>query len=91
MSRLRYFRPWCSRATGFRRAKLVASVDQAAFSERLGRNARYAAMVNAVLFPLIVGDVTRDSGNYSTSLGPIDLASGGGATLSTVLAGLVGD
>jgi MFS family permease len=49
------------------------------------------AAVFGVLFPLIVADVTRDTGNYTTSLGLVGLAIGGGATLSTVLAGLVAD
>jgi MFS family permease len=49
------------------------------------------AAVFGVLFPLIVADVTRDTGNYTTSLGLVGLAIGGGATLSTVLAGFVAD
>ena len=49
------------------------------------------AAVFGVLFPLIVADVTRDTGNYTTSLGLVGLAIGGGATLSTALAGLVAD
>jgi MFS family permease len=49
------------------------------------------AAVFGVLFPLIVADITRDTGNYTTSLGLVGLAIGGGATLSTVLAGLVAD
>jgi len=49
------------------------------------------AAVFGVLFPLIVADITRDTGNYTTSLGLVGLAIGGGATLSTVLVGLVAD
>jgi MFS family permease len=49
------------------------------------------AAVFGVLFPLIVADVTRDTGNYTTSLGLVGLAIGGGATLSTALAGLAAD
>jgi hypothetical protein len=49
------------------------------------------AAVFGVLFPLIVADITRDTGNYTTSLGLVGLAIGGGATLSTALAGLVAD
>jgi MFS family permease len=49
------------------------------------------AAVFGVLFPLIVADVTRDTGQYTTSLGLVGLAVGGGATLSTTLAGLVAD
>jgi len=45
------------------------------------------AAVFGVLFPLIVADITRDTGNYTTSLGLVGLAIGGGATLSTVLVG----
>ena len=46
------------------------------------------AAVFGMLFPLIVADVTRDTGHYTTSLGLVGLAIGGGATLSTALAGL---
>jgi len=49
------------------------------------------AAVFGVLFPLIVADVTRETGHYTTSLGLVGLAIGGGATLSTTLAGLVAD
>jgi MFS family permease len=44
-----------------------------------------------VLFPLIVADVTRETGRYTTCLGLVGLAIGGGATLSTTVAGLVAD
>ena len=49
------------------------------------------AAVFGVLFPLIVADITRDTGHYTTALGLVGLAIGGGATLSTTLAGLVAD
>jgi MFS family permease len=49
------------------------------------------AAVFGVLFPLIVADVTRDTGHYTTALGLVGLVIGGGATLSTALAGLVAD
>jgi MFS family permease len=49
------------------------------------------AAVFGVLFPLIVADVTRETGHYTTSLGLVGLAIGGGATLSTAVAGLVAD
>ena len=49
------------------------------------------AAVFGVLFPLIVADITRNSGHYTTSLGVVGLAIGGGATLSTTAAGLVAD
>jgi MFS family permease len=49
------------------------------------------AAVFGVLFPLIVADATRDTGHYTTSLGLVGLAIGGGATLSTTLAGLAAD
>jgi MFS family permease len=49
------------------------------------------AAVFGVLFPLIVADVTRETGHYTTSLGLVGLAIGGGATLSTTVAGLVAD
>ncbi|MBV8337719.1 MAG: MFS transporter [Alphaproteobacteria bacterium] len=50
-----------------------------------------AASVFGVLFPLIVADLSRDTGYYTTSLGLVGLAIGGGATLSTTAAGLVAD
>ncbi len=49
------------------------------------------AAVFGVLTPLIVADITRDTGHYTTCLGIIGLAIGGGATLSTAAAGLIAD
>ena len=49
------------------------------------------AAVFGVLFPLIVADLTRKTGHYTTSLGLVGLAIGGGATMSTMVAGLVAD
>ena len=49
------------------------------------------AAVFGVLFPLIVADITRDTGHYTTALGLVGLAIGGGATLSTTLAWIVAD
>jgi MFS family permease len=49
------------------------------------------AAVFGVLTPLIVADIARDSGHYTTCLGVIGLAIGSGATLSTAAAGLVAD
>jgi MFS family permease len=51
----------------------------------------FSAATFGVLFPLIVADVTRETGHYTTSLGLVGLAIGGGATLSTTVAGLVAD
>jgi MFS family permease len=51
----------------------------------------FGAAVFGVLFPLIVADITRSTGHYTTSLGLVGLAIGGGATFSTTLAGLVAD
>jgi MFS family permease len=51
----------------------------------------FGAAVFGVLFPLIVADITRSTGHYTTSLGLVGLAIGGGATLSTTVAGLVAD
>lgn len=50
-----------------------------------------SAAVLGVLTPLIVADVTRDTGHYTTALGTVGLAIGGGATLSTTAAGLLAD
>jgi MFS family permease len=49
------------------------------------------AAVFGVLMPLIIADITRDTGRYTTVLGVAGLAIGGGATLSTTAAGLVAD
>jgi MFS family permease len=49
------------------------------------------AAVFGVLLPLIVADVTGDSGHYTLALGIVGLAVGTGATLSTGTAGLVAD
>lgn len=50
-----------------------------------------SAATIGVLTPLIVADITRDTGHYTTCLGLVGLAVGGGATLSTTAAGLVAD
>jgi MFS family permease len=50
-----------------------------------------SAAALGVLTPLIVADITRESGQYTTALGVVGLAIGGGATLSTITAGLVAD
>jgi MFS family permease len=50
-----------------------------------------SAAALGVLTPLIVADITRDTGGYTTALGVVGLAIGGGATLSTTVAGLVAD
>jgi predicted MFS family arabinose efflux permease len=50
-----------------------------------------SAAALGVLTPLIVADVTRDTGAYTTALGVVGLAIGGGATLSTTAAGLIAD
>lgn len=49
------------------------------------------AAVFGVLTPLVVADIARDSGHYTTCLGIIGLAIGSGATLSTAAAGFVAD
>jgi MFS family permease len=50
-----------------------------------------SAAALGVLTPLIVADITRDSGGFTTALGVVGLAIGGGATLSTTAAGLIAD
>lgn len=49
------------------------------------------AAVFGVLLPLIVADITGDSGHYTLALGIVGLAVGTGATLSTGGAGMVAD
>jgi MFS family permease len=44
-----------------------------------------------VLGPLIVADISRDTGYYTTLLGILGLAATGGAALSTTAAGFVAD
>jgi predicted MFS family arabinose efflux permease len=50
-----------------------------------------SAAAFGVLSPLIVADIARETGHYTTSLGVVGLAIGGGATLSTTAAGLIAD
>jgi MFS family permease len=50
-----------------------------------------SAAALGVLMPLVAADITRRSGGYSAALGVLGFAAGGGATLSTWLAGLVAD
>jgi MFS family permease len=50
-----------------------------------------SAAAIGILTPLIVADITRDTGGYTTALGMVGLAIGGGATLSTTAAGLIAD
>jgi MFS family permease len=50
-----------------------------------------SAAALGVLTPLIVADITRESGQYTTALGTVGLAIGAGATLSTTAAGSVTD
>jgi MFS family permease len=49
------------------------------------------AAVFGVLTPLVVSDITRDTGHYTTALGAIGLAIGSGAAVSTTAAGLIAD
>jgi MFS family permease len=51
----------------------------------------FSAAAFGVLFPLIVADVTRETGHYTTSQGLVGLAIDGGAPLSTAAAGVVAD
>ena len=50
-----------------------------------------SAAALGVLTPLIVADITRGTGRYTTALGMVGLAIGGGATLSTTVAGVITD
>ena len=50
-----------------------------------------SAAVLAVMFPLIVADITRDTGRFSLALGIVGSAVGIGAALSTTLAGFMFD
>jgi MFS family permease len=49
------------------------------------------AAVLGVLLPLVVADITGESGHYTLALGVVGLAIGTGATLSTGTAGFVAD
>jgi predicted MFS family arabinose efflux permease len=50
-----------------------------------------SAAVLGVMVPLIVADITRGSGRFNSSLGIVGMAAGGGAALSTTLAGAMAD
>jgi len=73
------------------RGILLAEVDDPYLIVAVQLFDGFGAAVFGVLFPLIVADITRDTGHYTTSLGLVGLAIGGGATFSTTLAGLVAD
>ncbi len=50
-----------------------------------------SAAALGVMMPLVAADLTRGTGRFSAALGVLGLAAGGGATLSTGLAGLAAD
>ena len=50
-----------------------------------------SAAVLGVMVPLIVADITRGTGRFNSSLGVVGMVAGGGAALSTTLAGTLTD
>jgi MFS family permease len=50
-----------------------------------------SAAIVGVMFPLVVADITRDTGRYSLALGIVGSAVGVGAASSTILAGYLFD
>ena len=50
-----------------------------------------SAAIMSIMFPLVVADITRDTGRYSLALGIVGSAVGVGAALSTILAGYLFD
>jgi MFS family permease len=50
-----------------------------------------SAAIMSVMFPLVVADITRDTGRYSLALGIVGSAVGVGAASSTILAGYLFD
>ena len=50
-----------------------------------------SAAIMSVMYPLVVADITRDTGRYSLALGIVGSAVGVGAALSTILAGYLFD
>ena len=50
-----------------------------------------SAAIMSVMFPLVVADITRDTGRYSLAFGIVGSAVGVGAALSTILAGYLFD
>jgi len=50
-----------------------------------------SAAIMSVMFPLVVADITRDTGRYSLAFGIAGSAVGVGAALSTILAGYLFD
>src|SRR5262249_47755378 len=50
-----------------------------------------SAAVLGVMFPLVVADVTRESGRFNLALGIVGSAMGVGAALSTTMAGYMAD
>ncbi len=49
------------------------------------------AAVLGLMIPLVVSDITHDSGRFSLAMGFVGLAVGAGATLSTTIAGFVAE
>ena len=50
-----------------------------------------SAAVLGVMVPLIVADITRGTGRFNSSLGVVGMVAGGGAAMSTTLAGAMTD
>jgi MFS family permease len=73
------------------RGVLLASITDPYFIILIQLFDGLGAAVFGVLTPLVVSDIARDTGHYTTSLGVIGLAIGGGAALSTTAAGLIAD
>ena len=73
------------------RAALFALVHQSGLVVAVQALDGISGAVFGVLLPLVVSDITRGSGRFNLSMGIIGLAIGGGATLSTEIAGLVAD
>jgi MFS family permease len=73
------------------RGVLLASITDPYFIILIQLFDGLGAAVFGVLTPLVVSDIARDTGHYTTALGVIGLAIGGGAALSTTAAGLIAD
>jgi MFS family permease len=73
------------------RAVLFALVHQSSLVVAVQALDGVSGAVFGVLLPLVVSDITKGSGRFNLSMGVIGLAIGGGATLSTEMAGLIAE
>jgi MFS family permease len=73
------------------RAILFAFVHQSGLVIAVQALDGVSGAVFGVLLPLVVSDITKGTGRFNLSMGVVGLAIGGGATLSTEMAGVIAE